>query len=305
MNEIVLIFTMVITNYISLKYSSQIKTSLRRVIKTNAKAYSMNKGYAVNVKPFEDNKSHWSSKNRLIAHAMGGVDGRTYTNCKEALILSYERGMRVFEADTLITSDGHLIFWHEFADFGAPTFEEYHVTKLQYKYTPLLLSDIIRFLSCYENTYILIDSKKFMSSLVCAVLLKEIENEELYERFIIQIASEEEYRNIAQMDKFKNFHYILANMQNLKEQFAFLRNAGIETVSINYKLAQNEKVMSLVKLYSMKAYAYAPFENVLNDLRFIKKILEGGFWGAFVETVTYEDLEIVMKDMNKIKQRGV
>lgn len=45
------------------------------------------------------------TQNRVIAHALGGIGGDTYTNCLEALTLSYEEGARLFEVDLDLTSD--------------------------------------------------------------------------------------------------------------------------------------------------------------------------------------------------------
>lgn len=41
----------------------------------------------------------WMDENCLIAHGFGGIDGSQYTNSREALEQSYDKGYRVFECD--------------------------------------------------------------------------------------------------------------------------------------------------------------------------------------------------------------
>lgn len=49
----------------------------------------------------------------LIAHALGGVGGREYTNSLAALERSWARGFRWFEADVTPTADHQLVCVHE------------------------------------------------------------------------------------------------------------------------------------------------------------------------------------------------
>lgn len=47
-----------------------------------------------------------------VAHALGGIDGLTYTNSLEALRCNHERGFRWFEVDLTLTADGELMCFH-------------------------------------------------------------------------------------------------------------------------------------------------------------------------------------------------
>lgn len=70
----------------------------------------------------------WASPSRTeivwIAHALGGIDGRDYTNSAEAFALNYERGFRVFEVDLMLTADGQICAFHSLdsmnREFGLP-----------------------------------------------------------------------------------------------------------------------------------------------------------------------------------------
>ena len=47
-----------------------------------------------------------------IAHALGSIDGHTYTNSREAFLRSYSLGVRCFEVDLAVTQDNQLVCVH-------------------------------------------------------------------------------------------------------------------------------------------------------------------------------------------------
>jgi glycerophosphoryl diester phosphodiesterase len=49
---------------------------------------------------------------RYVAHAMGEIDGYTYTNSLEAWRANYAKGCRLFEVDLWMTPDGKLVAFH-------------------------------------------------------------------------------------------------------------------------------------------------------------------------------------------------
>jgi glycerophosphoryl diester phosphodiesterase len=49
---------------------------------------------------------------QLIAHALGGIDGHTYTNSLEAFQLNYANGFRLFEVDLLFLADQGIAAFH-------------------------------------------------------------------------------------------------------------------------------------------------------------------------------------------------
>lgn len=51
-----------------------------------------------------------------VAHAGGGIGGRTYTNSLEALDYNYRKGFRLFEIDLEWTSDGQLVLVHAWSE---------------------------------------------------------------------------------------------------------------------------------------------------------------------------------------------
>ena len=49
----------------------------------------------------------------LIAHALGGIDGVTYSNSHDAFQASYAAGYRWFEVDLSLSRDGDLVCFHD------------------------------------------------------------------------------------------------------------------------------------------------------------------------------------------------
>jgi len=90
----------------------------------------------------------------FIAHAGGAIDGIVYTNCLEALDLSYSKGCKLFELDLINTSDNKLVAAHGWVDFktlvnysgtidNTPlTEKEFLSLKILGKYTPLNMGAI-------------------------------------------------------------------------------------------------------------------------------------------------------------------
>lgn len=87
-----------------------------------------------------------SHNNRFIAHAGGELDGIKYTNSKEALDASYEKGFRLFELDIEKTRDGAFVATHDwkhwvkqtgFTGEVPVTRKEFLKHKIYGKYTPL------------------------------------------------------------------------------------------------------------------------------------------------------------------------
>jgi len=77
--------------------------------------------------------------NYFIAHAGGAIDGIKYTNCLEALNLSYSKGCKLFELDLTLTTDGKIVAQH---DPPGITEAEFMSKPIAGKYTPMNMNAI-------------------------------------------------------------------------------------------------------------------------------------------------------------------
>ena len=75
----------------------------------------------------------------FIAHAGGAIDGINYTNCVEAMDLSYSKGCKLFELDLVFTTDGKMIAKHDPPEI---TEVEFMSELIEGKYTPMNMETI-------------------------------------------------------------------------------------------------------------------------------------------------------------------
>lgn len=66
--------------------------------------------------PLTESGDEWYAKYHFIAHNGGIIDGRLHTQSKEAWQHSYERGVRIIDADYEFTSDNHGAIRHGWAE---------------------------------------------------------------------------------------------------------------------------------------------------------------------------------------------
>ncbi|MCC3377432.1 phosphatidylinositol-specific phospholipase C/glycerophosphodiester phosphodiesterase family protein [Cohnella sp. REN36] len=119
----------------------------------------------------------WTDE-RLVAHALGGIDGYDYTNAYEAFTANYARGFRLFEADLLLTSDGALVARHEWGAFfnrkleqNAPdvpdpakddaplSLRAFKSLPIHGAYRPMDLDDLLALLKKHPDAYLITDTK--------------------------------------------------------------------------------------------------------------------------------------------------
>jgi glycerophosphoryl diester phosphodiesterase len=111
-------------------------------------------------------------QHKTVAHALGGIQGFTYTNSREALELNYRRGHRVFEVDLQTTSDGIMVARHDWGQALAELLEQvfdparpiqsyldFRSQRTYRKFSPLSLRDIAEFMAAHEDIWLVTDTK--------------------------------------------------------------------------------------------------------------------------------------------------
>ena len=108
-----------------------------------------------------------SDNKYYIAHAGGGINGHVYTNCKEALIQSLERGYQFIELDFCLTSDRHLVCAHGASVFNEktngnrdslnimPDLSTFKRRKIHDEYTPITANDVLKIMKERNFTLLL------------------------------------------------------------------------------------------------------------------------------------------------------
>ncbi|MBD5584715.1 MAG: hypothetical protein HDQ88_06505 [Clostridia bacterium] len=138
---------------------------------------------------------------KTIAHALGGLDGKSYLNSKEAFLYNYEKGQRFFEVDMCFTTDNIPVCYHFGRDF---TYEEF-MNSATDGYTPLDVEDFLQLaydypdividldvLGIYFGHYDTVDENYEIFFKYFDETLKSIDNSgSLYERLYLELLPDE------------------------------------------------------------------------------------------------------------------
>jgi len=142
--------------------------------------------------PMEHPENAWYQTEQLILHAAGGIDGLTYTNSKEAMELSLEKGYRTIEIDFDYTSDGLLVCvhkWDEISKSEEPMSSDTFLNfRIYGKYTPMTAEDVVGYMRSNPQLYIVLDCKEAQMEQITKDLVTLCAGEaEVLNRFIIQL----------------------------------------------------------------------------------------------------------------------
>lgn len=128
-----------------------------------------------------------------LAHAGGEIEGVAYTNSREALDRSYARGLRIFELDFLLTSDGALALAHDWNAFGGrpPSRDAFLQSRVAGRFSPMMLDDLVRWLEVHDDVTVVTDTKGDFAPVIEA-LLSRVGEDRFRRRFVVQVYSLED-----------------------------------------------------------------------------------------------------------------
>ena len=154
----------------------------------------------------------------VIAHAMGGIDGITYSNSMEAFQLNYSKGFRVFEVDLMLTADKKVVAFHEGLEeeygLDRPVSEisarQFKNTKYHGSYTPLNLADIVELLSSHPDAVIVPDVKSDFET-AYRVIIRDVGDRDpaLLDRIVPQIYNKGDYFTLKKLHDFERIIFTL------------------------------------------------------------------------------------------------
>ncbi|MFI3252803.1 MAG: phosphatidylinositol-specific phospholipase C/glycerophosphodiester phosphodiesterase family protein [Eubacteriales bacterium] len=251
----------------------------------------------------------WHQHYNLIAHALGDIEGRIETNSKEAFLSSYAKGIRVMEADLQLTSDDVLVVRHDFEQISYYNLEQkvydgdtdmdlarFISEKINYKYTPLTAEDLIALLIEYDDVFWVTDTKdtdpeiieKQFSQLV--ELVKETEDETLFDRIIVQIYQEEMLLLINEIYPFSNWIFTLYQIEDpdIEQIATFCQDNAIDVVTMPYNTITLEK-STILQEQGLKVYTHS-----LNRLWDVMYAQYAGIDGIYSDILTQEDLTLLI-----------
>lgn len=239
----------------------------------------------------------------LFAHACGGIDNTKYTNSREALELSYEKGARVFEIDFQMTSDQKIVCWHgwntpvndKIEKNTVMAFDDFMQEKIHDKYTPLSLADVMLYMKEHKEIYVVTDTKSGdleRAAIMFSVFVntaKENDAMDVLDRFVVQLYNNEMYEVVEQIYPFS--HYLLtlslegSSGEKFVEHCRFLHQNGIPSITLHYGLIEEENI-EVAKRYGIDVYAYT-----VNSVETLRECQELGVKGFYSDFIFLEDLE--------------
>ncbi|MDO4308266.1 MAG: glycerophosphodiester phosphodiesterase family protein [Eubacteriales bacterium] len=241
-----------------------------------------------------------------MVHALGGLDDKTYLNCKEGFEYYYDKGARLFEVDLVKTADGVWVCRHDWEksmgqweDDGKKVLmaDAFKGTALYEKYTPLTLEALFELLRKYPDAYVLIDCKEYSTRdyentladyKAYAEIARAGGDESVLKQLIPELYNQKMYKAAEKVYHFPSYIYSLwkeYSTKQLKKIAAYCKETGIPAVSISSEY-WTEEIQEMFDEQKIKVYIYT-----VNDAKKAKKYLKAGAAGICTDTLLDEELK--------------
>ncbi len=253
----------------------------------------------------EANATEILAGNPIVAHALGAVDGVEGLNCLEGFKAYYDAGVRVFEADLRMTSDGFVVLRHDWIgnlqdgvdQSHIPTLEEFLAKPILGKYTPLSFRDLLLLMAQYPDICIVTDTKFTDAEPVTAQFRAMLDEARklgmsyLFDRMVIQVYSPEHFAVVDGLYHFPHYIYTLYQESFGKTEDAFRRKAifceenGVMGIAL-WEEWWNPDYLPIADWRHLKVYVHT-----VNSANTAQKLLRGGVDGIYSDTLTPRDME--------------
>ena len=235
------------------------------------------------------------TKNKYIAHAMGGIDGKTYTNSYEAMVKSYQDGFKVFEVDLIEDKIGGLMACHSFSEkdmikmgmptsyaTNRPTAAEFKKQKIYGKYTTMTIDDILDYMRTHKDMYLVVDMKDKTTSGLRRnynIVIDKARREGVLDRIIPQAYSTETFELLDSMYEFKSMILTCYSMEDVNSYYIadYCKRKGIGVLTVDGK-KYSSNLLSECKKKGIKMYM-----NTYNDQSTVNRYTGYGVSGFYTD----------------------
>ncbi len=213
----------------------------------------------------------------LIAHAGGAIDGKLYSNSKEAVENSILKGVKFIEIDLQESSDGFLVGVHDWKTFNeqtghsrlgdqVPTLSEFKKRKIYGRYTPIDEDSIRKVMNEHQNLVLVTDKINKFDKIVKAFGFQD--------RIIVEVFSFEDYRAAKE--------YGVKNPALCVEQGSFvfsesyikrIFNEGVNMVTLGEDTyLANKELLKELRQKGLTVLLYgSPLHQIVNNAKEIKE----------------------------------
>lgn len=244
---------------------------------------------------------------RMVAHAMGGIEGLTYTNTYDAFLVNYDQGFRVFEVDLLLSSEGRLVARHEWGESftrqlgqedelaadrqGAVlSYAEFKAAKIQGVYEPLDWDDVLELMEQYPDVYIVTDTKQSSPEEIQQIFTQIVDqakakDPELLKRVVPQIYNREMWEPVQAIYPFASVIFTLYQTHDTDEEVvAFAKDKHLAAVTMSDTRANAQLIEELNRI------GVPSYIHTINDLKTMAKFKRMGAYGFYTDFLTEADL---------------
>lgn len=256
-----------------------------------------------------ENTKQWY-EHRAIAHALGEIDGKEYTNSKDAFLNSYQKGFKVFEVDLMQTTDHVMVARHYWgkdlsdpkSKGGSPvSYSQFKKIKLYGKYTSVSLKELFELMDQYPDTYIMTDTKDSDAAAakddfsVIVRTARDMKKEYLLDRVIVQIYNQPMYHAIQQVHAFRHVVYTTYKQTDVafSKMIRFCKANGIEAVTVPSS-SVNDFRMELLN----KAGIYS-FTHTVNSVYETREYMKLGVYGVYTDFLTNTEVDLCSLNLKK------
>jgi glycerophosphoryl diester phosphodiesterase len=239
----------------------------------------------VGADPFQCAESSWEEARidprRFIAHAGGGIDGRTYTNSLDAINQAYDKGFRLIELDLIETRDGQLVAAHDWevwrqatgSDASAPSRDEFRSLLLFGRYRTMDLEDLEQWFAARPDAFLVTDKVTEFEAL--------IKGFQHVDKMIVEVFSVADYER-ARREGIRypmlSLHAALLNDEE-DEVLALLRREPVKFLAVASKIVRRqEKLLKALRRNGACIYVFTS-----SDSRYLESVFDGPIYGAYTD----------------------
>lgn len=253
----------------------------------------------------ERNATEILAANPIAAHALGTVNGVEGLNCLEGFKAAYDEGVRVFEADLRMTSDGFVVLRHDWIgnlqdgvdQTHIPTLDEFLSKPILGEYTPLSFHDLLLLMAQYPDICVITDTKFMDAEPVTEQFRAMLDDARklgmsyLFDRMVIQIYSPEHFMIVDGLHHFPHYIYTLyqeafgQDEDSFRRKAVFCQESGIMGIAL-WQEWWDDDYLPIADWRHIKV-----FVHTVNSASAARRLLRGGVTGVYSDTLVPADLE--------------
>ena len=244
------------------------------------------------------------STSHIIMHGMGQLDGITVLNCRESFEYYYDLGVRIFEVDLRMTSDGQVVLRHDWragwqddiSELMIPTCDEFLARPYLGRYTPMSFRDLLLLMEEYPDVCIITDTKFIDAEIVTSQFSAMLADAHalglsyLFDRMVIQVYTPLMFRVVDHLGHFPHYIYTLYTIgfscteDDFLEKSEFCQQNGIHGLTM-WDQWWDARYAPIAEEHGLRCYVHT-----VNDSDSAKSLLAQGVSAVYTDCIIPTDI---------------